>query len=349
MKVNSNLLLVFLLCLCGKIFGQADPGSSGISFNKTVFQKNETGTLQVSIGNYSAALTAGTALTPYDATFTITIPFTFSINGPVDLSGVLFNVIIINEMKTASGSTIIAFTVPKGIPKGGTGTIIIPIVASEKFGSILYASVKTESNLTNPPSGNATPNNDLQFAPAFVEAALPVILVSFKASKENTTVHLDWSTAQETNNDHFDIERSLNGINWNSIGIINSSGESRMKKDYSFIDKNPVSNINYYRLKMIDQDQTFAYSKISRITFENTQVKVYPNPVAEMLKIDTGDWSNVSNIQLLDMSGTAVYNSGDFPLHQIDIRNLSSGNHILRIQKADGSAVVQRIMVTTGR
>jgi len=345
MKMNTTLLFAILLFCSGKIYGQADPGSSGISFNKSNFSKGETGTLQVNIGNYSASLSSGKALTPYDATFTITIPYTFEVSGSVDFSGIALKVIVISEMKTALGSSVIVLTVPKGIPKGEHGLVVIPVRAVAEAPTILYATVKTDANLTYPPSGNATPNNDLQYAASFISGALPVTLLAFEASVENSTVNLNWSTTEETNSDRFDIEHSTNGNQWKTIGTIKSGETSISKRGYHYTDGNPAYGVNYYRLKMIDNDLTFAYSRIRQIRLEDFGVSVYPNPVTEILKVNTGNWGNVTNIQLINSEGRPVYNSGKFPLPTIDVRNLKSGIHMVRILRTDGSEWTARILI----
>ena len=345
MKTNTTLLFAILLFCFGKIYGQADPGSSGISFNKGNFSKGETGTLQVNIGNYSASLSSGKALTPYDATFTITIPYTFEVSGSVDFSGIALKVIVISEMKTALGSSVIVLTVPKGIPKGEHGVVVIPVRAIAEAPAILYATVKTDANLTYPPSGNATPNNDLQYAASFISGALPVTLLAFEASVENTIVNLSWSTTEETNSDRFDIERSTDGKVWRNIGTVKAGENSISKRDYHYSDGNPAYGVNYYRLKMTDHDLTFAYSRIRQIKFEDFSLSIYPNPVTEILKVNTGNWENVTNVQLINAEGRPVYNSGKFPLPTIDVRKLTSGIHIVRILRTDGSAWTGRILV----
>jgi len=346
MKTITTLLLVILLFSFDKIYGQADPGSSGISFNKTNFSKGEAGKLEVNIGNYSASLSTGTALAPYDATFTIIIPFTFEITGPLDFSGMSASIIITSNTKTPLGASVIVLTVPEGMLKGENGVVVIPVRAISINPTILFATVKTDANLSFPPSGNATPNNDLQFAASFISGSLPVTLLEFKASLENTIVNLNWSTTEETNSDRFDIERSKDGDQWQTIGTVESFGNGIDKRNYNYDDKDPAYGSNYYRLKMVDKDLTFAYSRIRQVKFEGFAINVYPNPVAEILKVDAGSWENVTNIQLINSEGNAVYNSGIFPLPNIDVRNLKSGIHVVKVLKTDGSAWTHKVLIS---
>lgn len=73
---------------------------------------------------------------------------------------------------------------------------------------------------------------------------------------------MSWSTTEETGSDHFEIQRSLDGKNWKTLGPVKSSGESKTKKDYSFADPQAQPGQNLFRLKMIDLNGYFALSAI---------------------------------------------------------------------------------------
>lgn len=350
MKKKAILLLTALLCSFIKIYGQADPGSAGISFNQTNFSRNQLGTLTVNVGNYSGEQSSGAALSPYDAVFVITIPSIFAVNGTINYqTGDYFNLILTKQTKTVMGATEITLTSPSGIPKGRQGKVEIPVIAVTTFTSILYATVMTIPNQTSPPSGNLDPSNDFRYSPVFVSASLPVTLTDFKALKENTSVKLSWSTTEETNSERFDIERSKTGKQWEIIGSIAAQGESKVRNEYYFTDSNPSNGNNYYRLKMIDSDQTFSYSRINQLSVDNFKISVYPNPATDFILIEAADQKDVSNIQLFDINGFRVYNSGEKSINAIDVRNIKAGIHLIKIHKTDGSAWTQRILVANGR
>lgn len=141
--------------------------------------------------------------------------------------------------------------------------------------------------------------------------ALPVELITFKAAVDGTYVQLYWATASETNNDYFEIERSNNGINFQSIGTEEGNGNSREYNSYSFTDYNPISGIGYYRLKQVDYDGTTSYSKvISAEQNENVSVQrftVYPNPANshEQLYVK-GDFDNNTVFIIYDVNGQVI-------------------------------------------
>nr|HMT30974.1 T9SS type A sorting domain-containing protein [Bacteroidia bacterium] len=114
---------------------------------------------------------------------------------------------------------------------------------------------------------------------------LPVSLLSFSIKTTTTGHELNWSTATEINNAGFEIERSESGsVDFEKIGFIQGHGNSSQVNHYSFSDKELQSNINYlYRLKQIDFDGRFSYSKIlkSKNALLNREIIAGPNPFKE--------------------------------------------------------------------
>jgi hypothetical protein len=110
---------------------------------------------------------------------------------------------------------------------------------------------------------------------------VPVELVSFTGSVNGNTVLLNWSTATETNNRGFDIERSSDQNNFVNIGYVKGNGTTTQKSDYSFNDNTIDFGKYYYRLKQIDLNGSFTYSPVVNVDFSNLSYKLsqnYPNP-----------------------------------------------------------------------
>jgi len=125
--------------------------------------------------------------------------------------------------------------------------------------------------------------NDLPFynwVAGLSGSPLPITLVSFKVSdSDDNSVNLIWATASERNFDKFVIERSGDGLVFESIGEVKGVGTSSTLQNYSFADANPLSGTNYYRLKSVDLDNSFAYSKTIFTSIEGARTfSVYPNP-----------------------------------------------------------------------
>ncbi|MFI5173022.1 MAG: hypothetical protein ACHQFW_11560, partial [Chitinophagales bacterium] len=108
---------------------------------------------------------------------------------------------------------------------------------------------------------------------------LPVELISFTAVVSANINILSWATANEINNQWFNVQRSNTGQSFSQIGNIAGAGNSSTENNYSFIDENPFSGINYYRLQMVASDGSYEYSNIISITNNNAfGFTVYPNP-----------------------------------------------------------------------
>lgn len=100
------------------------------------------------------------------------------------------------------------------------------------------------------------------FAPMSV---MPVVFVNFYVSKENNDIKISWSTASEINNDHFEVERSIDGINFISIATIKAVGNSSTITNYSFVDKKMNSATAFYRIKQVDINGSTTYTAIASI------------------------------------------------------------------------------------
>ncbi|MEQ1553829.1 MAG: choice-of-anchor V domain-containing protein [Ferruginibacter sp.] len=108
-------------------------------------------------------------------------------------------------------------------------------------------------------------------------AVVPITLKSFNANLlNNGTIGLNWTTAQEINFDKFEIERSVNGIQFSNISTINSTGFSTNNSNYDFIDKNLniTAEYLYYRLKLIDKDGGYKYSSIEKISLISNTISI---------------------------------------------------------------------------
>ena len=109
---------------------------------------------------------------------------------------------------------------------------------------------------------------------------LPVELTSFTAKINNRNVELNWETKTETNNRGFEIERYNN--QWSKIGFVNGHGTITEASNYNFLDKNVSGNLVKYRLKQIDYDGSYTYSRIIEVKLQLVEdyklCQNYPNP-----------------------------------------------------------------------
>jgi hypothetical protein len=173
--------------------------------------------------------------------------------------------------------------------------------------------------------------------------ALPVNLIDFTAIKTDQAVKLQWRTTNEVNIKQYDILRSKDGANFNTIG--NVIANNTISNHYSFIDPSPLNNSNYYKLKIVDKNGTAKFSPIRVISFGATPfyVTVSPNPTANgMVQINGSDI--IKEIHVIDINGKLILaqiinnNIGNLNLSQ-----LSAGVYQLKVITANTTKIVKLI------
>lgn len=138
---------------------------------------------------------------------------------------------------------------------------------------------------------------------------LPLNLINFSATKNNKSILLSWVTSNETDMNHYEVERSSDGLNFNSIKSIVSIN-SMTETTYSYNDNNPLPGTSYYRLMMEGNSGYEKYSPIISIQSDNKNYfSLYPNPLTrgEKLYINNPD-NNRLNIVFYDLSGKMAAN-----------------------------------------
>ncbi|MCE6992784.1 T9SS type A sorting domain-containing protein [Dyadobacter sp. CY323] len=176
---------------------------------------------------------------------------------------------------------------------------------------------------------------------------LPVTLIAFKASREEQSVLLEWATSSEVNSSSFEIERSFAGKDWNNIGSVDAAGEQRGHHSYAFRDPFPVKGSNLYRLKMIDADGTYAWSRIREVKMSDealSETFIYPNPSTGRLSIQTPQPANISFAQISNLRGDPVKKMDGNAILHIDLKDLPAGIYTLKIYMADGSAMSRKFL-----
>ncbi len=110
-------------------------------------------------------------------------------------------------------------------------------------------------------------------------ATLPVELLSFSARASGRDAMLEWSTATELNNERFDVQRSIDGTDWTTVGSQPGAGTSQERHDYALLDALPPLGVDYYRLAQIDLDGEVRYSRIESLSFQEPDgALAWPQP-----------------------------------------------------------------------
>lgn len=236
--------------------------------------------------------------------------------------------------------------IPNDLPKG-----IIRIENISNSGTTLFtqnSAAGTWGNVsTINPTGGITP-----LAISATDAPLPVQFKSFTATKNNDVVNLKWATATESNNKGFEVQRSVNGAKYQTVGFVRGNGNSNAVKTYSFADVHGTTGNICYRLKQIDFNGESEFSKVACVNVElekTTSVFTTPNPFNGSLHIKYNSLTEgTTNVQIIDMLGKShqntnlFVNKGENTL-TLDTEALPVGIYFIRV--TNGSEVTtQRIV-----
>lgn len=172
----------------------------------------------------------------------------------------------------------------------------------------------------------------------FDASALPVDLMYFNASLKNSYAELIWATAMEENNSHFEIQRSLDGQNFEKIAEEPGNGNSMNIIKYQYQDVNIPTQDDpiYYRLKQVDFDGAFEYSPIVYVkSGEEHMANVYPNPAIDFINVSKNGYR--FSVKILDRNGTIVeLRENEMDNTQIPVDQLPNGFYIVQIVSRTG-------------
>jgi hypothetical protein len=243
-----------------------------------------------------------------------------------------------DQLPAAECRDIVLYVIPvaQGGPSGVTATIA-------------FANGVAPGSTSGPQTTGNNPANDNSTTSIQITTPLPLILVSFEAERKGNTALLNWSTTEEINFDHFEIQRSIDGKDWEAIGNTSSYNESARLRQYSFTDRKPVNGRNYYRLKMIDRDETFDYSIVRTLDFGtgNIQIALYPNPAADQINVIADDMETIARVEIIDNNGKVVYDREKEHTgieSKISLKHFDAGNYVVRLTLQDGSVTSVKIV-----
>lgn len=171
---------------------------------------------------------------------------------------------------------------------------------------------------------------------------LPLTLISFSATATNNQVSLKWSVADELNVSKYAIEKSIDGKKF--ISIINVAALNHPTANYYFNDMLDNGSLSYYRLKMLDKDGSYAYSKTIAVTTKPvTALSLFPNPAHDDLFVTYARTDGAASISVFSSTGKLV---GTYPVAAqstqatIDISTFAAGSYVLKLQNSSQSETV---------
>lgn len=218
-------------------------------------------------------------------------------------------------------------------------------------GSTWQALGSTGVSFAAPFYAKATQNiNEFSTFTVMTQTVVPVTLKSFTAKSVNNEAHLLWQTATELNNAGFEIEKSIDGLNFSNIGFVKGAGNLLTTKNYEFVDKN-IASTNYYRLKQLDLDGKFSYSPVVALQYNADKggVKIFPNPSVNqpILTIEqTGNGKSISQITIFDTNGRLIHQNTileNTDTLKIPITDWAKGLYMIHITR-DGKTTLEKFV-----
>jgi hypothetical protein len=247
------------------------------------------------------------------------------------------NSIILNW--TDNSTTEASFTIERATTAGGPWT---------ELSNTIPANTTTYTD--NTPAGVAyfyrvkAVNTAGSSAYASTSGALPVTYLNFAArATEIGQVRVSWATTNEQNNAYFAVERSSDLVNYTELGRVQGKGITQVRQEYTFIDEAPAPGYNYYRLKQVDTDGTFSYSRAVAVLNEaslDAALVVYPNPATSAVGLRLKN--AVQSASLISTQG--VRRVVPVQSNSVDVSGLPTGVYLLEVQTTAGQVLRQRLV-----
>ena len=224
-----------------------------------------------------------------------------------------------------------------------SGTVVVD------FGNTILTQVKVHYHNNDDADDDPGQQFILLGAIAFAPAStLPLTLTSFNGALKNNTIQLNWTTAQEENLDKFIVEKSPNGIDWQTLTTVKASGNSNTTKEYNTTDP-AAASVNFYRLKQLDIDGKYTYSQTIRIHSngnERSGIRLYPNPATNATTLNINTENKVAahikiynqlGLQLQQLQRSLIAGSNNIPVPGIS--TLPTGTYFITVEDETGKKI----------
>jgi PA14 domain/Secretion system C-terminal sorting domain len=244
-------------------------------------------------------------------------------------------------------------------PRTATGTALFLAAGSHPL-LALYGDNGGENQFrlsySGPDTGNTTvtiPTSALcsrQFS-----GPLPVTLTAFTAHAEGRAARLSWNTATELHNDHFELERSRDGVIFQKFAEVKGAGSSTMAHAYSYTDANAAEMGGghvYYRLRQVDLDGSSEYSPVRTVAFGvgaagPVGFVLFPNPAQQRVGLQLS-LATAGTIYLTDLAGRVVLRQAieaGATQPSVDLSTLATGTYVVQVTQ-NGQRFTQKLVHT---
>ncbi|MCS3797609.1 T9SS type A sorting domain-containing protein [Niastella sp. OAS944] len=180
-------------------------------------------------------------------------------------------------------------------------------------------------------------------------SVLPVVFNGFFVTRNNNSIVLNWSTAQESNNSNYEIQRSFDGSNWSAIAIMMGAGNSTTVQQYNYTDKNMTAAVAYYRIKQVDIDGHYTFSTIKSIRSNETaaSTRIYASGNTVNIEFNK-EVKNPITVRIVNMSGQVVgqhtYQQAAYRI-TMNLNNSVKGAYVVQLSDNEGWKEVKKIII----
>lgn len=172
----------------------------------------------------------------------------------------------------------------------------------------------------------------------------PVSMTAFNLEKLQNAVKLTWRSAQEKNAKEYIVERSADNENWQKLATVPAVGNTSNPTDYSYTDSSPLHKTNFYRLKIVDMDGSFEYYKTLSVNMQaGIAINAYPNPVKDILYVQTAENKNDLQVDVYNVAGSRVM-ATRLTGNSLNVSRLQAGVYFVKVTKADGASTTLKIV-----
>ncbi len=244
---------------------------------------------------------------------------------------------------SGTGNCVVTLGWQAGLEGASFSGFTSPQVGVAKYTTSYSAFAGPGDNITNTISTVITDDVFGQFLVGKSQT-LPVSLISFTAKVSDQTTVLNWKTTSESNLSHYLIQRSSNGVNFETLSSVSANNKAGVF-NYSFVDKAPVFGANYYRLISVDIDGSTDVSDLQSVNLGSVAtLSVYPNPTKSTVTIKglvQGDVVKITDLLGRSVS-SAIYNGDD--LLNLSLADSNVGIYLLTVSNNGKVTSTQRIV-----
>ena len=245
--------------------------------------------------------------------------------------------VVINDPQANLGVSIFNGEYKTGIATAGTFDVTITATG--------YISQTVSATISN---GTITILNI-----SLLPIILPIELTSFAVEKnEDNHAILNWTAVSSGDQFTFEIERSTDGENFEMIAELVENGQNGFSQSFSYVDEKTKSGTNYYRIKLVDLDKSFAYSSVKRVVIDGVfsdLIDLFPNPLShdEFLNIVVPRSNNSISLRVLNAQGAEISNTilANNATNQLSAKLFTEGLNFLIVEDQGEVLKVERLMV----